>query len=428
MELGDDYFPAGLYMVYHEIESIPFCEECGKNKVELISFNLGFRKFCCRSCSRKATVRKTVEEYNKKNGTSYTNIRQFPKIKEKADKSMIDRYGSLMPINDNPEIKAKAEKTSLKKYGVKKPIESQTIRKKMEESRKNRTDKEKEITKNKRKSNFLKKYGVENPMQYADFFEKAKQTRKEKYGVEHCLQNPDIAKKQVESMKETCLKKYNVSSVLKLESVREKSKITIKEKYGVDHPMKNKQIQQKAFKNAQTTLQEKHGVTNPMLVDGSMEKRITTTLEKYGFEYSFQCPTCKEKSKETMLERYGVEHSILIPGNMEKVQSKQFSSKQYCWSTGEISQVQGYEPIVLSELEEKGYTFADVKTSPIDMPIIKYFYRNKWRRYIPDIFIPFENRIIEVKSEYTLTKEWDKNMLKFKAVKEAGFNFKLEVR
>jgi hypothetical protein len=49
-------------------------------------------------------------------------------------------------------------------------------------------------------------------------------------------------------------------------------------------------------------------------------------------------------------------------------------------------------------------------------------------RYYPDFYIPKENLIIEVKSQYTLDVQWDKNQAKFNAVKDNGFNFKLIIK
>ena len=62
------------------------------------------------------------------------------------------------------------------------------------------------------------------------------------------------------------------------------------------------------------------------------------------------------------------------------------------------------------------------------MSEINYIFDNKKRRYLPDIFIPKENILIEVKSEWTLQIHPEKNKLKFQAVEDTGFNFRLEVR
>lgn len=62
------------------------------------------------------------------------------------------------------------------------------------------------------------------------------------------------------------------------------------------------------------------------------------------------------------------------------------------------------------------------------MPEIWYNFCSEEHRYYPDFYIPKENILIEVKSEWTLELNKEKNEAKFKAVKELGFNFRLELR
>lgn len=147
---------------------------------------------------------------------------------------------------------------------------------------------------------------------------------------------------------------------------------------------------------------------------------ITVMIETYGVVNAMYLQSSKDKIKETNLERYG----LLFPNML----SNGYGHKEYKWKTGEISIVQGYEPIVLKELEDSGYTYEMVITGSSRIPTIPYEFENKKHLYYPDIFIPSENLIIEVKSDYTLNKEFDRNKAKFDAVKELGFNFKLEVR
>ena len=52
---------------------------------------------------------------------------------------------------------------------------------------------------------------------------------------------------------------------------------------------------------------------------------------------------------------------------------------------------------------------------------------DKTHRYFPDMYRPKTNTIYEVKSEWTLNLEYDTNILKFQAVKDAGYNFVLKV-
>ena len=74
------------------------------------------------------------------------------------------------------------------------------------------------------------------------------------------------------------------------------------------------------------------------------------------------------------------------------------------------------------------YTYDMVCTGATEMPQLWYEFENSTHRYFPDIYIPTENLLIEVKSPWTVSLDVDKNQAKFKAVKDAGFDFRLEVR
>lgn len=63
-----------------------------------------------------------------------------------------------------------------------------------------------------------------------------------------------------------------------------------------------------------------------------------------------------------------------------------------------------------------------------DMPEIWYFENGKNHRYYPDIYIPRDNLLIEVKSEWTYRgkEEWYfTNLLKKQACIDAGYNYQL---
>ena len=61
------------------------------------------------------------------------------------------------------------------------------------------------------------------------------------------------------------------------------------------------------------------------------------------------------------------------------------------------------------------------------MPAIWYEMDNTTHRYYPDFYIEKDNLIVETKSVYTLECEKEKNKLKFEAVKNNGYRFKLDV-
>lgn len=222
------------------------------------------------------------------------------------------------------------------------------------------------------------------------------------------------------SQKISVLEKYGVDTIAKLDSVKNKRRDTCLEKYGETTNLKSSTTKEKI---KQTNL-EKYGVEHPMQSYEVRKKRSKTFIEKYGSSEI----TSSQHFKDICIEKFGVENPTLNTDILEKAQNNSYLKKEYKWKTGEISIVQGYEPIILKELEESGYTFNDIFTSPKDMPKIYYMFENKKRRYFPDIYIPKENILIEVKSEWTLNNNLDINEIKFQAVKDAGFNFRLEVR
>ena len=242
-------------------------------------------------------------------------------------------------------------------------------------------------------------------------------TMMQKYGVEHAAQSDTFKDKMVKSTFE----KYGVKYFFQTEIFKKNLKLLTQEKYGVDHVSQSPLI----IKKKKETLMKNYGVESPMHSEIIRNHHKNVMFGKYGVSNLFSNPEFVKKKFE---EKYGVSNPMHVPEFLEKQQESSFKRKEYIWKTGEISLVQGYEPIVLKELEEKGYKFDEILTSPKDMPEIFYQFKGSKHRYYPDIFIPKENIVIEVKSNYTLKKEWDKNQAKFEATKSQGYDFKLEVR
>lgn len=91
--------------------------------------------------------------------------------------------------------------------------------------------------------------------------------------------------------------------------------------------------------------------------------------------------------------------------------------------SGTIRKVQGYEPFALADLLTT-YTEEQIKTDRADVPTIQYETDDgKKRRYFPDIYIPHENRIIEVKSTWTYTCKTDNISQKQTACEAAGYKY-----
>ena len=143
------------------------------------------------------------------------------------------------------------------------------------------------------------------------------------------------------------------------------------------------------------------------------ERYKKTIIEKYGVPYMFQNEQIKEKIKETNIKKYGVEYPNQNPDIFKKGLQSSFKRKEYIDPFGRKYNILGYEDYVLDILfnnEKIEHLYAG---DDENIPIFQYLdYNNKIHYYYPDIFIPSQNRIIEVKSDYTFEKEKEINMLK----------------
>jgi hypothetical protein len=172
------------------------------------------------------------------------------------------------------------------------------------------------------------------------------------------------------------------------------------------------------------TCLEKYGVSTPLLLKEVREKRKHTIVQKYGIVNYMESSEFKEKKKNTMLEKYGVEHALQNLELFEKQQKSSYSSKKYTLPSGKIITIQGFEHFALNELL-KTNNEESIKIGKKDVPKIEYSENNKYRVYFPDIFIPSENKIIEIKSEWTFKKDENLNYLKWQACITKGYTFSL---
>lgn len=255
--------------------------------------------------------------------------------------------------------------TSLERFGVENPVQSDVIKEKM-------------------KKNSLEKHGVEYPIASTIVREKSRKTMLERHGVEYTGQSAELMNK----VTKTSLERYGVECSFQSENNKQKSKKTCLERYGVEYSFQSENNKQKSKK----TSLERYGVEYPQQSQQVKIKTNATNLERYG-GHPFKLLKFQNKFKKSCIKKYGVEYPMQSKLFMDKIHSSTFQLKEYKWKTGEILIVQGYEPIVLKELEDSGYSFSDIKTSPKDVPVIKYYFDGE-KTYYPDIFIPKENLII----------------------------------
>lgn len=175
---------------------------------------------------------------------------------------------------------------------------------------------------------------------------------------------------------------------------RDKTRETWMKIYGVDHPNKCKEV---------------------------IEKSKQTYFKRTGFENSSHNPDVIEKRKQTYFKRTGFYYPMQNPESFEKNKKSAYSSKPYSMPSGDIRFVQGYEHFALNFLIES-YDESNILTHK-GVPTIVYDFEDGNHTYYPDIFIPSENLIIEVKSTWTYTADLDKNLAKQQACSDQEYDF-----
>jgi len=147
-----------------------------------------------------------------------------------------------------------------------------------------------------------------------------------------------------------------------------------------------------------------------------------TNLKKYGFINTGSLPEVKDKIKESWKEKYGghpkqnkeVQDKWKAtclkvygghPNQNKEVQAKSEASsykfRDYMMPSGNIVKVQGYEHIALDELVQL-YEEDDILVGRSNIPTIDYYINDTKHVYFPDFFIKSENKVIEIKSEWTI--------------------------
>jgi len=173
-------------------------------------------------------------------------------------------------------------------------------------------------------------------------------------------------------------------------------------------------------------IREKHGDTIRMLGQFRGAKN---------HRHRFKCYVCFNTWK-AYLAAVGLKGSGCPHCAHQKKSKGGFRVKEY-ERDGVLFRVQGYEyQAICWILDNKPRVKAgDILTeSSSRIPVIRYKFGRRYRNYYPDLFIPKYNRIVEVKSNYTLglstfsrrsQKMWRQNQAKAKSALASGYRFTL---
>ena len=319
----------------------------------------------------------------------------------------------ICPYCGNPREFARIPKFSIDRYGIKptNPVNyyatcmSEDCVKKYN---KDRTDKA-----------MMRNHGTTNPMEVPGALEKIKKNNQEKYGVNFYPESEEFKQKA----KKTFDKKYG-GHPTKLKETQDKKKKTNVERYGVEHVLDNPDIKEKS----RITNNKLYGGNSSMCSNEIKEKSKETNRKKHGVDWYVQSDEFKEKFRNTMLSKYGVEQVMHYTPSFEKSLNTSYKKKIFVFPSGRIEKIQGYEGFALNQLLDIGYKEEDIVVSNKEIEdytgkIWYIDYNNKKKKYYPDIYIKSENKIIEVKCDYTYNSGYSRNILKKQACLDLGLSF-----
>jgi hypothetical protein len=234
--------------------------------------------------------------------------------------------------------------------------------------------------------------------------DKCKITCLDKYGVDNVSKSEHIKEKRIK----TNLKNWGVLNVFQSEFIKNKNKEIHLLNLGVEHPSKSTVVKEKKI----DTCNSNFGVDYPTQSVKVLNKIKLTNNKNYGKDWYLSTNDFKLKSKKTNNERYGFDYPMQNFTIFNKQQKSGFKSNNYNGVTYRGT----YELDFLKFCENKELVVENG-------PSIKYLYKDKYKVYHSDFFIPKYNLICEVKSSYYYYKYLELNNIKERETKNQGYNF-----
>ena len=204
-----------------------------------------------------------------------------------------------------------------------------------------------------------------------------------------CNQNYEVTKKTLE---ENNLRKYGVVHHTKTKEYR-------------DYIRKRCENNEFGFSSAKyKQYLENNNVSNVSQIPEINEK-IRKTINERTDEDNEEI---QRKIKHTLQKRYNVDNAYEL--------AKRFLYHEYVLPSNKIIKLQGYEHVAL-DLLLKQYSEEDIMFRRKEVPVIIYEFNGANHKFYPDFYIPKDNLIIEVKSDWTFKTKKEQNILKLEAAK-----------
>lgn len=222
-------------------------------------------------------------------------------------------------------------------------------------------------------------------------------------------------------------KKKSAASRTTEEKVQRRNRLvqTNQQKYGVDFTTQSSQMMDKS----KVTKKERYGdenYSNPKKTSDSWQAKTSAELN-----------IIADKKRTTCVEKYGVSNPFFLPNVRKRSAVANSIGREFTLPSGKIIRVRGYEDAAIVKLL-KDYSESELVLDDTlvkyNLPIFTYIdNRRHILKYYPDIFIPKENKIIEIKGRWW----WDgngihkhksrlfNNLKKRKAVLNAGYQYEV---
>jgi len=208
-----------------------------------------------------------------------------------------------------------------------------------------------------------------------------------------------------------------------IEKTKEIRKKTNRERYGVDHTTQSTAMKEKSKLTKKIRYGDEN-YSNPKLKSKSWKEKTDCEIIEI-----------TNKRQRACLERYGVSSPFFLPNVRNKSAIANSIGKEFIFPSGKIIRVRGYEDVVITKLLEhltEEQIIVDNILSDFTLPVFIYG-DNKKRKYYPDIYIPHENKIIEVKGRWwwdgngieKYKNRLDKNLKKRQSVLTSGYNYEV---
>ena len=188
----------------------------------------------------------------------------------------------------------------------------------------------------------------------------------------------------------------------------------------------SKHTRKHSAEKSKETCKKKYGSTSYFGSDFCKEHLKELHTERLGVDNPSKADSVKLKKKQKSQDKYGVDNPSQAQEVKDKIQENRtpYKSYNYMLPSGKIVKLQGYEgrglDLLLKEYKEEEIIIGR------DCPKFNYIW-NGDRKYYPDFYIPSKNLIVEVKSTWTMKAQYERNLLKEKACRRAGFDFQFMV-